>query len=56
MVRASEAGRAIGPEAFAGRDVAGKAVLVRTGWDMHWGTPAYLSGHPFLTAAAAGIS
>jgi arylformamidase len=53
VARGVAAGRAIGPEAFAGRDVAGKAVLVRTGWDMHWGTPAYLSGHPFLTAAAA---
>jgi arylformamidase len=53
VVRARGAGRAIGPEAFAGRDVAGRAVLVRTGWDMHWGTSAYLSGHPFLTDAAA---
>jgi arylformamidase len=53
VVRGTGAGRAIGREAFAGRDVAGKAVLVRTGWDIHWGTPAYLSGHPFLTAAAA---
>jgi kynurenine formamidase len=53
VVRAAAAGRAIGPEAFAGREVAGTAVLVRTGWDVHWGTPAYLSGHPFLTAAAA---
>ena len=31
----------------------GRAVLVRTGWDRHWGTPAYLSGNPFLTEAAA---
>jgi kynurenine formamidase len=28
-------------------------VLVSTGWDRHWGTPAYLSDHPFLTEAAA---
>lgn len=34
-------------------DVGGKAVLVRTGWDRHWGTDAYIYGHPFLTAAAA---
>ena len=53
VVRARGAGRAIGPEAFAGRDIAGRAVLVRTGWDVHWGTSAYLSGHPFLTDAAA---
>jgi arylformamidase len=44
---------AIGPDAFAGRDVCGRAVLVRTGWDVHWGTPAYLDGNPYLTAEAA---
>jgi len=47
------AGPAIGVEAFAGLDVAGKAVLVHTGWDRHWRTQAYLVGHPFLTAEAA---
>jgi arylformamidase len=47
-------GEAIGAEAFAGLDVRGRAVLVQTGWDRHWGTDAYLSGeHPFLTSAAA---
>jgi kynurenine formamidase len=55
VVRAAAPGRPIGAEAFAGRDVGGKAVLVRTGWDAHWGTPAYLIGHPFLTAAAAEL-
>ena len=38
---------------FEGRDVAGKAVLVHTGWDRHWRTDAYFGDHPFLTAAAA---
>ena len=38
---------------FAGLDVAGKAVLVHTGWDAHWRTDAYFDDHPFLTAAAA---
>jgi arylformamidase len=46
-------GRAIDAAAFAGRTLAGKAVLVRTGWDVHWGTPTYLDGHPYLTAEAA---
>ena len=50
LVRGSAA---VGPEAFSGRDVTGKAVLVRTGWDVHWGTPAYLEGNPFLTGEAA---
>ena len=45
--------RAIGPETFTGREVAGRAVLVRTGWHRHWRTPAYMSGHPFLTREAA---
>jgi arylformamidase len=50
-----EAGRsgAVGTDAFTRRDVRGKAVLVRTGWDAHWGTPAYLANNPFLTAEAA---
>ncbi len=44
---------AIGPGTFSGRDLKGRAVLVRTGWDRHWGTAEYLSGHPFLTGEAA---
>jgi kynurenine formamidase len=55
VVDGAGAGRsgAVGREAFHGRDLAGKAVLVRTGWDAHWGTPAYLEGNPFLTGEAA---
>ena len=49
------AGRAIGAAAFAGSDVEGKAVLVRTGWDAHWGTESYFEGHPFLTEDAAQL-
>lgn len=45
--------RAIDRRCFEARDVAGKAVLIRTGWDRHWRTDAYFSGHPFLTADAA---
>jgi kynurenine formamidase len=45
--------RAIGPELFAGRGLAGKAVLVHTGWDRHWRTDQYFEGHPFLTGEAA---
>jgi kynurenine formamidase len=47
------AGRAVGRSAFAGLDVRGKAVLVRTGWDAHWRTDRYFEGHPYLTADAA---
>jgi arylformamidase len=45
--------RGIDAGAFAGSlDVRGKAVLVHTGWDAHWRTPAYGTGHPFLTRDA----
>jgi kynurenine formamidase len=40
---------------FETLDVAGKAVLVHTGWDRHWRTDAYFSGHPFLAEAAARL-
>ena len=33
--------------------LAGRAVLLRTGWSRHFGTPVYAVGHPFLTGAAA---
>lgn len=38
---------------FAGLDVNGKAVLVRTGWCKHWKTDQYFEGHPYLTEGAA---
>ncbi|HEU5483218.1 MAG TPA: cyclase family protein, partial [Sphingomicrobium sp.] len=46
---------ALAPDAadLEGVDVRGKAVLVQTGWDRHWRTDAYATGHPFLTATAA---
>jgi arylformamidase len=47
------AGRAIGRSAFQDLELEGKAVLVQTGWDVHWRTERYLSGHPFLTGDAA---
>lgn len=46
------AGLAVGPEPFAGLPLAGRAVLVRSGWDAHWNTPAYLEPGPYLTAGA----
>jgi kynurenine formamidase len=38
---------------LASLDVRGKAVLLHTGWDVHWRTDRYFDGHPFLTAAGA---
>ena len=46
-------GRAFDADSFEGRELAGKAVLLSTGWDSHWGTPAYAEGHPYLTRAGA---
>lgn len=48
-------GLTVDADAFAGIDVAGKAVLVHTGWDRHWRTDAYFEDHPFLTEAAARL-
>src|SRR5688572_13447987 len=42
-------------DAFEPLDVAGKAVLVHTGWDRHWRSEAYYENHLFLTAAAAQL-
>ena len=54
-VLVESASPAIEANAFESFDVAGKAVLVRTGWDRHWRTDAYFDGHPFLTEAAARL-
>jgi kynurenine formamidase len=50
---AGRTGRAIDWTEFGACDVAGKAVLVQTGWDAHWRTDQYFEDHPFLTKAAA---
>jgi len=55
VLRHSAATRAINAAAFASLEVRGKAVLVATGWDRHFGTPAYATGHPFLTRDAAEL-
>jgi kynurenine formamidase len=53
LVVSAVGARAVDRDAFAGLPVRGRAVLVHTGWDKHWGTDRYLSGNPFLTADAA---
>ncbi len=44
--------RGIPAGVFLDRDLRGAAVLLHTGWDRHFGTPAYGTGAPFLEAAA----
>jgi kynurenine formamidase len=49
-----DAAGAVTADNMAGLEVAGAAVLVRTGWDAHWATERYgASDHPYLTADAA---
>jgi arylformamidase len=46
-------GLAITAEAFKGKEVRNRAVLVHTGWDEYWATDKYYENHPFLTEDAA---
>lgn len=45
--------RGIRAETLADRELEGSAVLLHTGWDRHFGGPAYATGAPYLTAQAA---
>lgn len=45
--------QAITRATFAEADIAGKAVLIHTGWDERWRTERYFEGHPYLTSDAA---
>ncbi|MGH9847399.1 MAG: cyclase family protein [Blastocatellia bacterium] len=47
------AGPAIDCDRFEGLEIRGKAVLIRTGWDVHWRTPQYAEDAPFVTRGAA---
>ena len=49
VIQVNKVARAIRPEAFNGRDVKDKAVLIHTGWSGHWGTERYFADHPYLT-------
>jgi kynurenine formamidase len=53
--RPFESGRAVDAAAFDRIDVKGKAVLVHTGFDRHWRSERYFTGHPYLTEAAARL-
>jgi kynurenine formamidase len=54
LVVEGESTGATGLAPFEGLDVAGHAVLVRTGWDVHFGTETYgAPEHPYLATEAA---
>jgi kynurenine formamidase len=54
-VKVNAVAQAVDADLFEALDVAGKAVLVETGWDRHWRTDAYAADHPFLTQEAARL-
>ncbi|MFB4274687.1 MULTISPECIES: cyclase family protein [unclassified Nonomuraea] len=51
VVRAQGQGRAVHVD--RGLDVRGRAVLIHTGWDRHFGTDAYFHDHPYLAPESA---
>ena len=53
VVRVTDVGSAVNASHFHGLDLAGKAVLVNTGWSQHWRTDQYFEGHTYLTEDAA---
>jgi arylformamidase len=54
VVRVGESDRAVDRLMLAAHDVTGRAVLINTGWDRHWGTEEYgAGGHPHLTEDGA---
>jgi kynurenine formamidase len=50
-----ERSRRVDFDSFKELDVRGKAILIHTGWDRHWGSSRYFYSHPFLTRLAAQI-
>ncbi len=53
LVDATGTGRAVTRAILEPHQVTDRAVLVRTGWDRHWGTDAYgAPDHPYLSADA----
>jgi arylformamidase len=48
-----ENGLAITADHLRNYEIRNRAVLIHTGWDKHWNTPAYYENHPYLTKDAA---
>ena len=53
VIRVTNVGSAINASHLQGVEVAGKAVLLHTGWARHWRTDQYFEGHTYLTEDAA---
>jgi arylformamidase len=54
-IRIRARGRSIDASQLRSAALDGKAVLVQTGWDAHWGTDAYFEDNPYLTKDAAQL-
>jgi kynurenine formamidase len=46
-------GLEIGLDAFLNLELKGKALLIHTGWDIHWNTESYYENHPYLNRESA---
>lgn len=55
VIKVRAEGRGIGPDAFRGRELRGKAVLVQTGFSRYWRTDRYFVDNPYLTADACEL-
>jgi kynurenine formamidase len=55
VIDATQSGRVVDRDFFEGLDLRDRAVLVRTGWDVHWLTPDYAKEAPFITRGAAEL-
>ncbi len=55
VVDAPGGNRATGTATFNGVDVTGRAVLIRTGWDRHFGTSEYGVEAPYLSSDAVDL-
>ncbi|HXK23779.1 MAG TPA: cyclase family protein [Myxococcota bacterium] len=53
VVDGPASGRRVTASELPDTDLAGQAVLFRTGWSRHWGTPRYFEPHPFLDGEVA---
>jgi len=55
IIDATHDGRAIDSDSFRGLDLTGWAILFRTDFSKYWGTDAYFTDNPFLTADACEL-
>ena len=55
VVDLPQGSRALLPEHLERLELAGRALLVRTGWSRHYATERYFDGHPFVSRAAAEL-